>query len=160
MAVSKVVLADGRTLIDLTGVTVAPDTLAQGATALDKSGNLITGAMAAGTNVYEAEVTVATNSSTLSYAFTHGLGKTPDAFLLFDETFGAGIPSSSQNNCVIFTIYAAGYAIYGKWDSTASEYVAHGAADSMPYGASTFNDTQVSGRVKSYRNHTWKAVIF
>ena len=110
--------------------------------------------------VYEAEVTVATNSSTLSYAFTHGLGKTPDAFLLFDETFGAGIPSSSQNNCVIFTIYAAGYAIYGKWDSTAGEYVAHGAADSMPYGASTFNDTQVSGSVKSYRNHTWKAVIF
>ena len=135
MAVSKVVLADGRTLIDLTGVTVAPDTLAQGAT-------------------------VATNSNTLSYAFTHGLGKTPDAFLLFDETFGAGIPSSSRNNCVIFTIYVAGYAIYGKWDSTAGEYVASGAADSMPYGASTFNDTQVSGSVKSYRNHTWKAVIF
>jgi hypothetical protein len=110
--------------------------------------------------VYEAEVTVATDSSTLSYAFTHGLGKTPDAFLLFDETFGAGIPSGSQSNCVIFTIYAAGYAIYGKWDSAAGKYVANGAADSMPYGASTFNDTQVSGSVKSYRNHTWKAVIF
>lgn len=44
MAVNKVVY-DGNTLIDLTGDTVAPETLAAGATAHDRAGNPIVGAM-------------------------------------------------------------------------------------------------------------------
>lgn len=47
MAVNKVVY-DGDTLIDLTGDTVTPETLAAGATAHDKAGNPIVGAMASG----------------------------------------------------------------------------------------------------------------
>lgn len=44
MAVNKVIYA-GETLVDLTGVTVTPETLAEGATALDASGELIVGTM-------------------------------------------------------------------------------------------------------------------
>lgn len=47
MAVNKVVY-DGSTLIDLTGDTVSPETLAEGVTAHDKSGAPITGTMQAG----------------------------------------------------------------------------------------------------------------
>lgn len=47
MAVSKVVY-DGKTLIDLTADTVAPETLAKGATAHDMSGAPIVGTMEAG----------------------------------------------------------------------------------------------------------------
>lgn len=47
MAVNKVVY-DGDTLIDLTGDTVTPETLAAGATAHDKAGNPIVGTMASG----------------------------------------------------------------------------------------------------------------
>ncbi|MBP3647194.1 MAG: hypothetical protein J6K55_12315 [Clostridia bacterium] len=47
MAVNKVIYA-GKTLIDLTGVTVKPETLAEGETALDASGELIVGTMTGG----------------------------------------------------------------------------------------------------------------
>ena len=43
MANSKVQLADGTVLMDLTGDTVSPETLVQGATAHDAAGNAITG---------------------------------------------------------------------------------------------------------------------
>lgn len=43
MANSKVQLADGTVLMDLTGDTVSPETLVQGATAHDAAGNPITG---------------------------------------------------------------------------------------------------------------------
>lgn len=42
MAVNKVVY-NGKVLIDLTGITVTPDTLAEGYTAIDATGNLIEG---------------------------------------------------------------------------------------------------------------------
>lgn len=44
MAVSKIVY-DGRALIDLTADTVAADKLLSGATAHDRAGNAITGAL-------------------------------------------------------------------------------------------------------------------
>lgn len=44
MAVNKVIFA-GVTLIDMTDVTVQPGTMLAGTTALDKSGQLITGTM-------------------------------------------------------------------------------------------------------------------
>lgn len=47
MAVNKVIY-DGSTLIDLTQDTVTPETLAEGVTAHDKSGALITGTMTGG----------------------------------------------------------------------------------------------------------------
>lgn len=47
MAVNKVVYS-GETLVDLTNDTVTPETLAEGVTAHDKSGAVITGTMAAG----------------------------------------------------------------------------------------------------------------
>lgn len=48
MAISKVTLASGDVLIDLTNDTVTPETLAEGVTAHDKSGALITGTMKSG----------------------------------------------------------------------------------------------------------------
>lgn len=45
MGVSKVVRSDGRTIIDLTGDTVDASTLASGATAHGKDGELVTGAL-------------------------------------------------------------------------------------------------------------------
>ncbi len=53
--VSKVVLSDGRTLIDLTGDTISPDKLAKDITAHDKSGAPITG-----TNTFDVDSTDAT----------------------------------------------------------------------------------------------------
>lgn len=47
MAVNKVVY-NGETLVDLTNDTVAPETLAEGVTAHDKSGAVIVGTMSAG----------------------------------------------------------------------------------------------------------------
>lgn len=48
MAVSKIELANGDVLIDLTNDSVTPETLAEGVTAHDKSGALITGTMQSG----------------------------------------------------------------------------------------------------------------
>lgn len=45
---NKVVLTDGTVVIDLTGVTVTPQFLAEGYTALDKSGAPIVGVMSGG----------------------------------------------------------------------------------------------------------------
>lgn len=50
MAINKIVY-DGDTLIDLTGDTVTPETLAEGATAHNKSGEQIMGAMRGGSPV-------------------------------------------------------------------------------------------------------------
>lgn len=50
MAINKIVY-DGDTLIDLTGDTVTPETLAEGATAHNKSGEQIIGAMKGGSPV-------------------------------------------------------------------------------------------------------------
>lgn len=47
MAVSKVELGNGEVLVDLTEDTVTPETLAEGVTAHDKSGNIIIGTMSA-----------------------------------------------------------------------------------------------------------------
>jgi hypothetical protein len=48
MGVNKVDTSNGETLIDLTGDTVTPETLAEGATAHDMAGNPIVGTMATG----------------------------------------------------------------------------------------------------------------
>lgn len=49
MGINIVKLADGEVLIDMTSDTVTPETLAEGATAHDASGEKITGTMTAGT---------------------------------------------------------------------------------------------------------------
>lgn len=54
MAINKVIYGN-KTLIDLTGDTVTPDKLAQGITAHDKSGAIITG-----TNTYDSNTSDAT----------------------------------------------------------------------------------------------------
>lgn len=51
MANNKVQLANGTVLIDLTADTVTPETLMQGVTAHDKSGNLIVGTATGGGGV-------------------------------------------------------------------------------------------------------------
>lgn len=54
MAVNKVDLANGETLVDLTGDSVTAETLAEGTTAHDASGNTIIGKMPT-TNVLYTE---------------------------------------------------------------------------------------------------------
>lgn len=58
MAVNKVNLANGETLVDLTGDSVNAETLAEGTTAHDASGNTIIGKMPT-TNVLYTEQTLA-----------------------------------------------------------------------------------------------------
>lgn len=53
--INKVLLANGTVLIDTSGVTVTPDYLLEGYTALDKSGTLITGTMQQQTVVVSEE---------------------------------------------------------------------------------------------------------
>ena len=48
MSVNKVQLANGETIIDISGSTVTPETLAEGVTAHDASGHKITGKMVPG----------------------------------------------------------------------------------------------------------------
>ena len=54
MNINKVVYGD-EVLIDTSGVTVTPQTLAEGVTALDASGTLITGEMSTKTVLYEEQ---------------------------------------------------------------------------------------------------------
>ena len=64
MAVNKVVFG-GNTLIDLTGVTVTPETLGEGVTSLDASGELIVGTMTGGGNDgEEAAASILSNTIT------------------------------------------------------------------------------------------------
>lgn len=66
MAVNKVKLSNGETLIDISGDTVAPETLGEFVTAHDKTGALITGTAKVGTAetwVFELE-----NGSTVEKA--------------------------------------------------------------------------------------------
>lgn len=56
MPVNKVVYGDS-TLIDVSGVTVSEDTLADGVTAMDKTGSLIIGKMQAGIDTSDATAT-------------------------------------------------------------------------------------------------------
>lgn len=51
MSVNKVKLSTGETLIDLTGDSVAPETLAKGETAHDASGKPIVGTMPVPTTI-------------------------------------------------------------------------------------------------------------
>jgi hypothetical protein len=70
MAVSKVELANGEVLIDLTDDSVTPETLAEGVTAHDKSGAVIVGTMKASAEdlsavLTEQEALIATLQETL-----------------------------------------------------------------------------------------------
>lgn len=66
MEVNKVVY-NGKTLIDLTGDTVTPETLAVGVTAHNMAGEEITGTMKAGNDVtYDAAVTSGVQIGTLT----------------------------------------------------------------------------------------------
>lgn len=70
MAINKVEYA-GETLIDLTGDTVTSETLAEGVTAHDKSGALITGTMKSGDSpVIEKDVNFYDYDGTLLYSYT------------------------------------------------------------------------------------------
>lgn len=157
MAVSKVVLADGRTLIDLTGVSVAPDTLAQGATALDKSGNLITGEMAAGTKVYEGTITA--GSTSLDFNIKHGLGKTPSVLLIY--TNGTHSGTSYLITYDVANIYIAGFGAFRGYYSSGSAFSCTRTENaSMPYQVTTFDDTTVAGTLITRTGHTYKVVMF
>ena len=92
MGVNQVIFG-GNTLIDLTADTVTPDTLAEGITAHDATGALITGVMAAGGggNVKVATGTFTmTSTSGTAPTITHNLG-TKKIIALFwalsDEVF-------------------------------------------------------------------------
>lgn len=58
MAVSKVELANGEVLIDLTNDSVTPETLAEGATAHDKSGAVVTGTFSVDEEITEQDALI------------------------------------------------------------------------------------------------------
>ncbi len=70
MANNKVQLSDGTVLIDTSVVTVTPEVLANGYTALDKSGQLITGAARGWTLLGSQELTLYNITSTAAIPAT------------------------------------------------------------------------------------------
>lgn len=95
MANSKVQLADGTVLMDLTGDTVSPETLVQGATAHDAAGNPITGTA---NYIPTSEKGVANGVATLGSD-----GKVPQSQL----------PSGGDSYTKAETLTAATAALYG-----------------------------------------------
>lgn len=88
MAVNKVIFG-GETVIDLTSDTVTADTLAEGVTAHDKTGALITGTMqggGGGGGVETCTVTVTTDRALLVY----GVTKYVDGVLVCESDRGYG----------------------------------------------------------------------
>lgn len=74
MANNKVQLSDGTVLIDTSVVTVTPAVLGNGYTALDKSGQLITGAARGWTLLGSQELAISTTSTTAVPATTISVG--------------------------------------------------------------------------------------
>ena len=68
MGVNKVDLATGETLIDLTGDTVTPETLAEGVTAHNSAGEEITGKMTASLSEVDASKVIFDEQVTTGYA--------------------------------------------------------------------------------------------
>lgn len=104
MGNSKVQLADGTVLMDTTGTTVSTDTLLSGYTALNRAGEVITGAV----------VTAPASTTTPKAAGTAAVG-TEDAYSRGDhvhpaEIFVATYGTTSFND--IKAAYDAGKAIY------------------------------------------------
>lgn len=109
MAVSKVVY-NGNTLIDLTGDTVAPETLAEGATAHDMAGNLITGIMAAGGDVNASVISATALNSTTSVAFA--VDSEPANYILYRTESSAAESTSSTKQLLLTYYHLNGYDHY------------------------------------------------
>lgn len=92
MAVNKIVMntENGeKVLMDLTADTVTPDTLAEGATAHDASGNKITGRMAAGSGGLPVQADWAqTDSTAPDFIKNKPFCETHSDTLVWDGTFG------------------------------------------------------------------------
>ena len=85
--VSKVEMADGEVLIDLTGTSVAEDTLIEGTTAVDRTGNLIVGTASAGSATPMATGVYAPTSSVTTFTIS-GLEFKPKVVTIVAESSG------------------------------------------------------------------------
>lgn len=97
MANSKVQLADGTVLMDLTEDTVTPETLAEGTTAHDAAGNLIVGVAPTDAVRYNAQTLTEEQKTQARENISAGdmaastydpQGRNEDVFRLIDDTLG------------------------------------------------------------------------
>ena len=113
MAVNKIVLRGGDTLIDLTGDTVTAANLASGVTAHDASGAQITGSMADSTEsttitVSSAGLITAKTTRTAGYA---SAGTTNTTKQLTTQAAKTITPSTAQQTAVASGVYTTGAVI-------------------------------------------------
>lgn len=95
MSVNKVQLANGEVLMDVTSDTVTPETLAEGATAHDASGEKITGTMKAGGSSVQSDWNQ-TDESAADFIKNKPFGDFPAVILeeqelVYDEAYGGCI---------------------------------------------------------------------
>ena len=114
MAVNKVTMntSNGEeTLIDLTGDSVTPETLAEGVTAHDASGEQITGTMVASSMTAENLSLTLEDGSTVAFAAVQSLA-IPEGNVVKIEDASGNVLWEAQSNEVTITIAGTGNASY------------------------------------------------
>ena len=146
MGVNKVKLSNGETLIDISGDTVAPEKLAKGATAHDKSGAKITGTMSANTKTYEITLTKASGWILLTTLDSEVVSHINDASLVVSlvNTSAYGYDKNTLSMCIVSNTpwgKQGNYSTYGFSGVVASET---STTVSQSYYAPNKTDTSTS----------------
>ena len=119
MGVSKVEFA-GNTLIDLTGDTVTPETLAEGVTAHDATGALITGVMTAGGgDIHTVTTDCANASAVVEYFRKLRPDGCSDMIVMFNPPNGTTAFSKLENGQMLTLSLNGTKAAYTRWYSSA-----------------------------------------
>jgi hypothetical protein len=111
MAVSKVELANGEVLMDLTGDSVTPDTLAEGETAHDATGEPIVGRMKSGGGVSVQSDWNQTDETAADFIKNKPFGDVAAVLFEGDITFDAG-----ESAIVVTAVPPVGSYVTVNWD--------------------------------------------
>lgn len=162
MGVSKVVF-NQKTLVDLTSDTVTPETLLEGITAHNASGELITGILAGG-NDYEITEGTVTYASRVGDAYQKfveicdiGMDTMPDVFILYPTNQSAAAITTSWDICNIIKV--GSYASYDKRMNTSVTRTFELDLNFLTLSGSTLSIKTVIGTAYlSATTYTWMAI--
>lgn len=121
MAVNKVELSDGTVLMDTSGVTVMPETLGKGETALDAAGQLITGLLEAsgGGNAHTVTEDCANALAVVEYFRELRPAGCSDMIIAFKPPEGTSALSKLTNGQMLALVLNGTKAGYARWYSSA-----------------------------------------